>query len=53
MSSVCCFIRVLYRTYRLVCIRSTTPEELYSRKVSLIAFSVLDLILGKSTKVNI
>ncbi|XP_031558111.1 neuroblastoma-amplified sequence-like isoform X2 [Actinia tenebrosa] len=27
--------KVLYRTYRLVCIRSTTPEELYSRKIEL------------------
>lgn len=25
--------RVLQRTYRLACLRSTTPEELYARKV--------------------
>jgi len=29
------FCRVLHRTYRLVCLRSTTPEELYARKVKL------------------
>ncbi|XP_022807104.1 neuroblastoma-amplified sequence-like isoform X1 [Stylophora pistillata] len=27
--------RVLQRTYRLVCLRSTTPEELYARKIEL------------------
>ncbi|KAM7430043.1 hypothetical protein ABFA07_019200 [Porites harrisoni] len=25
--------KVLHRTYRLVCLRSTTPEELYARKI--------------------
>lgn len=33
--------RVLHRTYRLVCLRSTTPEELYARKVKL--FSHLNI----------
>ncbi|XP_048583516.1 NBAS subunit of NRZ tethering complex isoform X2 [Nematostella vectensis] len=27
--------KILHRTYRLVCIRSTTPEELYARKIEL------------------
>lgn len=26
--------RIINRTYRLVCLKSTTPEELYARKVS-------------------
>ena len=27
-------IRLVKRTYRLICLKSTTPEELYARKVS-------------------
>ena len=28
-----CYFRILKQTYRLLCLRSTTPEELYARKV--------------------
>jgi hypothetical protein len=32
---LCFFVkRMVSRTYRLVCLKSTTPEELYARKVS-------------------
>ena len=33
--SICvlCDFRLVNRTYRLVCLKSTTPEELYARKV--------------------
>jgi len=33
--------RALHRTYRLVCLRSTTPEELYARKVTEIMIEIV------------